>query len=124
MRKTPKSTLTIVPSSGPPNPNDPPPNLGPAGQALWASVVEEYHMDDIGSREILRQCCAAADRAESLRQRIDTDGEVVPGRSGPKSHPLLAAELSARGLVCRLLSKLGLNLEPIKAPGRPPGWRR
>jgi hypothetical protein len=36
--------------------------------------MAEYDLQDCGGREMLAQACAALDRAESLRERIDQDG--------------------------------------------------
>ena len=68
---------------------------------------------------MLAQCCAAADRAEALRTQIDQDGEVITTRMGKKDNPLLKHEIAARSFVVRTLSRLGLNVEPVRGPGRP-----
>jgi len=75
--------------------------------------------DHGGGIELLAQACAALDRAESLA------GAVIRTRSGPKSHPAAKDELQNRAFVVRTLERLGLNVEAIKTPGRPPhayGW--
>jgi hypothetical protein len=93
--------------------------LDPIGRALFD--VAEFTFDDPGSTEILYQACCARSRAERCRQIIDRDGELVFTRSTARAHPLLREETQCRALLARLLGKLGLDLEPIKSPGRPPG---
>ena len=59
-----------------------------------------------------------------MRDTIDNDGELIRSKAGMKEHPLLTHELAARAFVCRTLERLGLEVEAIKPPGRPPGmWR-
>jgi hypothetical protein len=104
----------------------PPRKLGERGLSLWNAVQNEYRIDDAGGIELLAQACAAADRVEALAERINTDGEVVHTRAGPKAHPALRDELAGRAFICRTLERLGLNLETIKPIGRPArggGWR-
>ena len=98
---------------------DPPRELGGAGRSLWDRITSAYAIDDEGGREMLAQCCAAADRAESLRTQIDQDGEVILTKMGKKDNPLLKHEIAARSFVVRTLSRLGLNVEPVRGPGRP-----
>jgi hypothetical protein len=85
-----------------------------------------YGIVDCGGLEILCIACEATDRIHSLAEAIAEDGPVVRTRSGVRAHPALRDELANRALVARLLSKLGINVEPIKTPGRPAsgglGW--
>jgi hypothetical protein len=97
----------------------PPRTLGKVGLSLWNRITSAYDISDEGGREMLGQACAAADRAEALRDQIDKDGEVIRTKAGLRDHPLLKHELGARNFVCRMLSRLGLNVEPIRSPGRP-----
>ena len=98
---------------------EPPRTLGKVGLNLWSRITSAYDIADEGGREMLAQCCAAADRAESLRTQIDQDGEVISTRVGKKDNPLLKHEIAARSFVVRTLSRLGLNVEPVRGPGRP-----
>jgi hypothetical protein len=70
--------------------------------------------------------CQALDRAESLSEAIAAEGQTIWTRTGGvRAHPALRDELANRALVARLLSKLGINVEPVKPPGRPAsgiGW--
>jgi hypothetical protein len=80
---------------------------------------------DRGGIELLAQICASADRAEALAEAIERDGETIRTTTGPRVHPAVREELAIRAFICRGLTKLGLNVETIKAPGRPAGgmWR-
>lgn len=104
----------------------PPRKLGKHGLSLWNAVMTEYRIEDRGGIELLAQCCASLDRAESLAAQIDADGQVIRTRNGPKAHPALRDELANRAFICRTLERLGLNVESVKAVGRPAGglgWR-
>jgi hypothetical protein len=101
---------------------EPPRPLGSHGRELWDQVTREFRFDDIAGRELLAQCCEALDRVETMRKQTNDDGEAMVGTEGQaKPHPLLQAELAGRGFITRTLLRLGLNYEPVKAPGRPPG---
>jgi P27 family predicted phage terminase small subunit len=105
----------------------PPRQLGRHGMQFWEQVQREYAIQDAAGLELLMQCCSAIDRAESLAEIIAREGEVIRTRTGTiKSHPAVRDELSARQVVMRAISKLGIDSEPVKSPGRPPrsfGWR-
>jgi hypothetical protein len=92
----------------------PPTNLGPAGVALWHSIMTEYDVSDAGGRALLEQAAMAYDRAERLRIEIDRDGEIIRGRTGMREPPGLRAELAARAFICRTLQRLGINLEAVR----------
>ena len=55
----------------------PPSTLNASGRALWAQVMKEYDVSDIAGRQMLEQCCAAADRAVQLASEIEADGPVL-----------------------------------------------
>jgi hypothetical protein len=113
-----KSKLHLINNKSSPK-LKPPQSLGKAGQSLWDRITNAYAIDDEGGREMLAQCCAAADRAESLRDQINEDGEVISTRTGKKDNPLLKHEIAARSFIVRTLSRLGLSVEPVRGPGRP-----
>jgi P27 family predicted phage terminase small subunit len=99
----------------------PPSTLDKTGATLWRSVMAEYDIRDAGGLEILRQSCEAADRVQEFSQVIARDGPMIRTKQGPKDHPLLKHELAARAFVVRSLHRLGLDVEPVKAIGRPAG---
>lgn len=116
-----KPVLKVVPAT-PPNPTDPPANLGQHGAALWKTVLSEYDLPDCGGQEMLRQACAALDRAESCADHIREHGEMIATRTGARENPLLKHELSSRAFVVRTLHRLGLDVEPVRPMGRPSGF--
>src|SRR4051794_37822110 len=77
----------------------PPRPLGPAGRHLWDRITGAYDVWDEGGRAILWECCAAADRAEQLAERINKDGPILEGRNGPREHPALRQELACRSFI-------------------------
>lgn len=117
-----KQKLTLLKSPGP----IPPRKLGKHGVALWESVMEEYRIDDAGGVAVLLLACEALDRAQACREQIDRDGVVLRTRVGSRDHPALKHELANRAFVVRTIHRLGLDVEALKAIGRPPspmGWR-
>jgi hypothetical protein len=59
--------------------------------------------------------------AELLATQIAHDGPMITTAHTRKTHPAVREELQARALVCRLLERLGVNIEASRpGPGRPP----
>jgi hypothetical protein len=120
-----KPPLTLVGSDSDPR-SSPPSTLGEVGLGVWNSVQAEYDITDSGGRSMLEQACRALDRAEDCSAQIARDGTLLMTRHGPKDHPLLRHETANRALAVRILRQLGLDVEPVKAIGRPGkgiGWR-
>jgi hypothetical protein len=117
-----KPTLKVV-STRPrpmPGPHPAPASLDKIGAELWVDVTTTYEFSDPGSYAILEEACLCRQRAERCRVIIDRDGELLFGKTGVRSHPLWRDELANRALCARLLSRLGLDLEPLHdRPGRP-----
>jgi hypothetical protein len=101
---------------------EPPRPLGEHGARLWRAITSEFVVDDAGGREVLAQCCEAADRVQALAEQISRDGEIIHTARGPRSHPSLKDEIALRSFITRTLAtRLGLSFEPVKATvGRPP----
>lgn len=101
----------------------PPQELGEIGTRLWVEVTSVYEFTDPGSTMMLLQACLALDRAAACARQIDRDGEMLRGKGGvARANPLLRDELANRAFATRALSKLGLDLEPVRSTiGRPPG---
>jgi phage terminase small subunit len=117
-----KLNLAVTATPAPSGPQ-PPAHLGPVARQLWLDVVSNYEFGDPASSAVLVEACNALDRSERCRLAISSDGEVFRTRSGTlRQHPLLTAEIQSRALACRLLQRLGLDLEAIRpGPGRPGG---
>ena len=97
--------------------------LGEHGTALWGRVQAEYHIVDAGGVELLSLACESLDRAEDCRARIDADGSVQQLDNGTfKEHALIKHELANRAFVSRCIARLGLDVEPVRAVGRPVPW--
>lgn len=100
----------------------PPRKLGPHGAALWRSINSAYRIEDAGGVELLCLAAQALDRAEECSEQIAKDGAVFHLATGAlKEHPLCKIELANRSFVARSLQRLGLDVEPIRPTGRPPG---
>jgi hypothetical protein len=121
-----KSTLSVV-ESDPIGGAEPPRKLGDHGRALWDRIMTAYDIADEAGREMLTLACQTLDRVEALREQIDRDGATILVRGAPREHPGLKPELAGRAFICRTLSRLGLDVEPLQpSAGRPPaavGWR-
>ena len=98
-----------------------PAHLGDAGLQLWTAIMKDYQIGDAGGLALLGQACEAADRVEECRRTIAEQGAVIRSQGAIRAHPLLAAERDARAAMLRALRYLNLDVEPIKAIGRPPG---
>ena len=104
----------------------PPIKFGNAGLNLWNRIQREYGISDAGGVELLCQICSAADTVELLSEQIAVDGTVIQTRTGPRAHPAIRDQLNHRSFITRTMSKLGLNVEPVKTMGRPStptGWQ-
>src|SRR5262249_58634761 len=77
--------------------------LAPSGAKLWSNITDEFDISDAPGIEMLTLACQALDRAESLREKIDRDGEIVETEKGQREHPCLKSELQNRSFVVRTL---------------------
>jgi phage terminase small subunit len=69
---------------------------------------------------LLRTACEAFQRMRACQASIAEHGEAVADKWGQlKPHPLLAAERDSRAAMMAALKSLNLDLEPLKAVGRP-----
>jgi hypothetical protein len=115
MSKPSKQPTAVVPLSVGAPKLEPPGNLGGVGSDLWRRITNAYRVDDEGSRQLLYECCAMADRAEQLQAEIAADGPIVRTASGElKDHPGLRHELGARSFVVKTLMRMGITLEVVK----------
>jgi hypothetical protein len=103
-------------------PSEPKSKFAGAGQSLWKLITDEFDISDAGGIALLEQICHAQDRVEQLAAQIAIDGAIIYVKGVPKAHPALRDELANRAFITRNLQRLGVNVEAIKSPGRPPGY--
>jgi phage terminase small subunit len=120
-RKTPALKVVGTRSAEVATAPQPPAHLGPDGLSLWRAVQLEYSIDDPAGLELLRQAVEAADRIASVKKQIDESGELLVIKGVPRVNPLCAVERDARAALVRCIRNLNLDLEPLKARGRPAG---
>jgi hypothetical protein len=87
-----------------------------AGREVFFDTVA---IGDAGGLELLAQICAAADTVAALSVEIERDGPVIRTARGTKPNPCLRDLLNHRAFITRTMTKLGINIEPTKAMGRP-----
>jgi phage terminase small subunit len=116
-----KQSLKVMPLEGDLGPGVPE-HLGDAGQSLWQSIMADYRISDAGGLALLGQACEAADRVAECRKLIAEQGAVIRSQGAVRAHPLLAAERDARAAMLRAIRYLNLDIEPLKAVGRPAGY--
>ena len=110
-----KHTLTVV-AEPLATVAEPPATLGKAGAKLWRSVMYQYDFHDAGGLAILEQACVSRDRSTEFAAIIAREGAMPRG----KVHPLIKHEREERALECRLLQRLGLDVEAVRpSAGRP-----
>ena len=72
--------------------------------------------------DLWRRICRDFDTAEAMRDLIDHVGEGSISETGVvRSNPMVKDELQLRAFVAKTLERLGVNQEPTKAVGKPPG---
>lgn len=99
-----------------------PDQLSAAGKRLWRQIVAEYELDDPAGLAILTAGCEAFDRMKSAQKEIKRDGLTVRDRFGQlKAHPACNVERDSRAALLQALKSLNLDVEPLKAIGRPHG---
>jgi hypothetical protein len=120
MRKKPGKPLLSIVSGSVSTAVAPPATLAAPGAKLWRSVLSQYDIRDAGGLATLEEACVQRDRATEFAAIVARDGSMIRTKSGPKEHPLIRHEREARALMCRLLQRLGLDMEPVRpGAGRP-----
>lgn len=88
----------------------PPDDLGPAGAALWRSIVETYELAR-HETEMLRSACRHRDIIDRLESLLN-DGLMTTGSTGQQRlHPAVGELRQARIALSRLLLDLGLPID-------------
>jgi len=101
--------------------NKAPKGLSKNAKDFFNSITSEYELES-HHLSILKQACECIDRINECRKLIEKEGPFYYDRFGqPKTHPALDEERKWKTTYYRLIRELGLDLEPPKEPGRPPG---
>ena len=99
-----------------------PSGLSNESRRWWRKIVNEYGVEDSGGLLILQALCEAFDTMREAQKILKIDGMKVKDRFGQdKIHPLCSVERDARAQVYQGLKALNLDIEPLKAIGRPGG---
>jgi hypothetical protein len=90
--------------------NQPPPpvELGPAGSALWASLVDRYDLEQ-HELALMLQACRCCDRLDALAAAAAT-ATVVTTKGDIATHPALVESRQQSLTLARLLASLRLPL--------------
>lgn len=86
-----------------------PPDLGPAGLALWESLTSDYEFraDEL---RVLEDACREVDLIERMREEADKLPLMVQGSQGqPVASPLVQELRQHRALLARLLGSLRIS---------------
>jgi hypothetical protein len=110
--------LKVISTKRKPGPT-PARDLGKHGAALWRRIAEEYDISDAAGRELLLLAAEALDRATSLREQIDREGEIVIVKGAMRDNPLLRHELQNRSFISKCLARLDLEVPKKRPIGRP-----
>lgn len=99
-----------------------PKHLSREAKTFWKQVAEEYAIDDSAGLRILLTACEALDAMRAAEAQVAADGLMIPDAKGRSAiHPATKVVRDSRSQMLLALKQLNLDLEPIKAVGRPPG---
>lgn len=101
----------------------PPEHLSAEAKSLWKSILVEWDFsDDPVALRILESALEHFDTKRVMQDVLHREGRVIRDRfDKPKIHPAVDAERKADAAMRAAFGSLGLELEPIKGIGRPPG---
>lgn len=101
---------------------EPPDYLSEEAAELWNKFQEQHNLVEPQQIEILTRALEAFDRMREAQAILRAEGIVIRDRfDQPKQHPATLIERDNRAAMIAALTKLGLNLEPLRSgPGRPP----
>lgn len=78
---------------------------------MWASLREQYDIDDVAGLLLLTTAMRSFTRAERARAIVDKEGETLRDRWGQsKVHPAAAVERDARAAMLTALRALHLEV--------------
>lgn len=82
-------------------------HLGPAGTALWSSVVDSYDLEEYETA-LLLQACRAADRLDELAVAVDGSPVVTTVKGDLAPHPAVVESRAQSLVLARLIASLRL----------------
>ena len=101
----------------------PPKHLSAAARKWWRALVGEYEITDAAGRLLLATALEAFDRMKAAGAVLDAEGVTFTDRYGQaRPHPAATVEANSRSQMMTALTKLNLDLEPLRdRVGRPGG---
>ena len=103
-------------------PLSPPNTLSVEAKLIWCDLQSEYNITDAAGLVILQAVCESYDRMRQAFNTLKAEGLTTEDRYGQaKVHPAALIERDARAAMLSALKQLNLDIEPLKAMGRPPG---
>src|SRR5262249_6434961 len=116
--------LAIPPYTKPTmTPLKPPRHLKAAGKALWNDIVQQYRIADGAGLTLVTTAAEALDRIREAQAAIRKHGALVADRyGGVKQNPACFLERDARAGMPSAVRAVDLDLEPLRACGRPTGF--
>jgi len=98
-----------------------PKHLSREMKAFYLETKRTYHLFD-HHLEMLNAVCTLLDRANQARAEIKKEGAFILDRyAKTKSHPALAVERDSLLTASRILTQMGLDIEPPTSPEKPLG---
>ena len=97
-----------------------PSGLRPPGRRLWASVLDEYDLEE-HELALLVEAVRTIDLLDLLDARVRDDGPIVVSPQGDKAHPAAVEARQQRIALARLLA--GLRLPAGQEDDRQAGAR-
>lgn len=99
-----------------------PKKLSQEARNWWRKIIDEYEISDEAGFLILQTSLEAFDRMRDAQKIIKTEGMTNSDRFGqPRLHPACTIERDARAQFMQGLKALNLDIEPLRAIGRPAG---
>ena len=97
-----------------------PKHLTAESKKLWRKLNEDYEFE-VGQLLILEGAMECFDRMREAQKEIEAHGILVDSGRLLRANPAAKAENDSKKLLLAHIRQLGIDLEPIGEPGRPPG---
>src|ERR1700730_11603229 len=100
----------------------PPKWLSRAAQKWWRRLRDDFGIEDSAGVALLTAAAEALDRTREAEAQVKAEGLTVLDRwQQAKPHPCVGVARDSRAQMMAALKALRLDIEPVKAVGRPPG---